>query len=390
MPIFERCRYHLRLIGPGVDPHPLKERLHFHRFERGSPRGPKGWAAFAFLGHDAPFRRLVATTAFLALAFGALAFLAVDRLAPSVGPMSPEPSGLPMIHDDLAGIMRVGPALPEGSAATLRDRLPIASPTSDANAPPIVDGLDRRIVYARPPVPPRRCDAAPIPFGDGVEACEDLAPLDGRPVASVEPTAGAPVGILGTIGGRIGLPTGVAAFKADGETAGRDAYLAAMTVNAEGRIVSASPLAQRLFYEILAAALALGAGVLAVATVRSHRTSMGTYVGPGDSLVYLGFFASLVAAGVFARMLPEVPGWDYALLVAVAATGSGDLRKGLARLSLAAAFCALENLLQVPIAPPYAPLASYYGPAGLYVWDFALLAAATCLGLWLPGRMRYL
>lgn len=384
MPIFERCRYHLRLIGPGVDLDPLKERLHFDRFERASSGGSRGRAASAFLHRNGPFWRMVARATILALAVGALVFYVMDRFAPFVGPIpTAEVSAPPVAYRDGSGILRLAPALPEGTAIPEAPP-PIAYSPLDTIAPPIIGGT-RRL----PALPPA-CDAAPIPMGDGVVSCQDLAPLDGRQVASVEPVVGASVGILGAIGARIGLPTAVATFKADGETAGRDAYLAALTVNDQGRIVSASPLAQRLAYQILAAVLVLGVGALAVATVRSHRRSIGTYVGPGDSLAYLGFFASLVAAGVFARMLPEVPGWDYALLVAVAATGSGDLRRGLARLSLTAAFCALENLLQVPIAPPYAPLASSYGPAGLYVWDFALLAAATCLGLWLPGRMRHL
>lgn len=384
MSIFERCRYHLRLAGPGVDPHPIQERLHFDRFERASSGGPRGRAAFAFPDRDAPFWKMVATTTLLALAVGALAFYVVDRFGPSTGPLPTAEMTPPLaIFHDPSGNPRLAPALPEG-AATVVAPPPIAYPTLDPIAPPIL-GETRRL-----PALPRRCDVAPIPIGDGVVSCDDLAPLDGRPVSSVEPVAGASVGILGAIGGKIGLPTAVATFKADGETAGRDAYLAALTVNDQGRIVSASPLAQRLAYQIVAAALVLGAGVLAVAAVRSHRSSTGAYVGPGDALGYLGFFASLLAAGAFGRMLPEIPGWEYALLVAVAATGSGDLRRALARLSLAVAFCSLANLLQVPIAPPYAPLASSYGPAGLYVWDFALLAAAACLGLWLPGRMRHL
>ena len=398
MPIFERSRYHLRTVGPDGDPHASNERLHFDRFERGTPggRGPDPFGSFRET--FAPWRRNLSTlllvlTPCVLIVVALFAYFdeptapigrsLVDRDIPSVELPSLMTSRPPVIVRRGGGIVPpAAPVDPDSSTPVAVDPLSIA--------PPVVDRFGRIVVDERVWDPPRSCDDAPIPFGDGVLSCRDLKPLDARPVASVEPVVGAPVGILGAIGARIGLPTAVATFKAEGETAGRDAYLAALSVDDKGRIVSASPLAQRLALYVETAALVFGAGVLAAAIVRGLRRSAGSFLGPGDTSVYFGFLACLVAAGGLGSTLPGIPGWEYALLIAVAAVSCGDLRTGLSRMSLAVAICAVADLLQVPIAPPYAQLAPLYGPAGLYVWDFSLLAVAACLCLWLPGRVRYL
>ncbi len=397
MPTFENARYHVRWAAR-MGPRPTSKRfLHFDRFAP-VPAGPCGGAAEP-AGPLCSTRRLVP---WRVCAFGVLVLLTVvgiilfdrdggtsingpsqDAIMPSVEASPPVTSRPPVVDSRNYGDM------------PLQGRIlaPMPQDLSDepGRAPPLVDRL------ASPPIPLERiregftlCRAEAIPLGDGVLACRGLEPLDGRMSSSVVPVADASVGILGAIGAKIGVPTGVVTIKAEGETVGRDAYLAAMSVNDQGRIVSASPMSQRLASYLVTAALVFAAGACATGAVRALRRSEGSFVGPGDTSFYFGALACLAAASAFGSGLPGVPGWEFGLLTAVAAVSCGDCRTGVARMSLAVALCAFVDLLQVPIAPPSPQLASLYGPAGLYGWDFVFLSTAVLLGLWLPGRTRHL
>ena len=235
----------------------------------------------------------------------------------------------------------------------------------------------------------RICSDEPMPMGDGASDCLGLKEPYGKVADTIDPKTGAITGIAGVLGASYGIPTGVVAIRTEGDAVGRDAYLAAVTVDEHGRIVSASPLAQRLGYQAVLVLVAYLVGAMAVAMIRSWRADRGLYAGPGDRMAVIGVSICVPAAFFLSGRIEPV-WWEFAPLVAAAAMSFSGIRTFIGRFSLALALCAFVDLLQVPLSPPHASLAKLYGPAGLYVWDFVLLGAACVVGLLLPGRLRHL
>lgn len=217
--------------------------------------------------------------------------------------------------------------------------------------------------------------------------CMPAPPIEGRKVYELRLAGNHQVGFLGALGARLGIPTGSLSLKVDGEQDPRDVALGQTTVGEAGKAVPAAPIASRLLVSIAMTVVAIVIG-FCLGSVAAHVVGsvVESWTGIPNpelkrSVASLAWSGTLLVLGMFLmRNRPDADAWEMLPLLL------GSMAMLLRPERLPNQFGALTAVLacimitQVPLVPPHSALASLYGPAGLYVWDFVYLGLIAVVG----------